>query len=132
MSCRSGGVLFLTKPAASRRTCLSKVLTNLRRAPVTWQAESEQDLILLSPAEEAMGRECSRGQSPPTHSTVLLGCRKSTIKTLVDHRSLFLVVSVNSKEMPLPSLQITREASHIFRIKNESSSIKTQSVILVL
>lgn len=57
VSCRSGGVLFLTQPAA-REACISKVLTDLQGAPVTWQAEREPNLTSLSAADEATDQEC--------------------------------------------------------------------------
>lgn len=93
---------------SAREACLSKVRLHLR-APVRWQAAGELDLILLSVRRRPWVRKAPKGwRAEPADSAVLQGCRKSTIKTQVDHRSLSLIATVNPRRGATASYLVFR------------------------
>lgn len=137
---RKSGVVFLSKPAVSQRSLsFPSATTSAGSDHLAGSRWTRLDLALS--VVEAMGQECPRGLGGRARLLHLLqGCRKSTVKTQVDHRSLFRIATVNPKEghcllLSLYLLLRLPEKPNIFFffwMKHECSSTKTQLVILVL
>lgn len=101
VSCKPSDVSFLIHHCEPE-----KPLSTVLKDPKGLQSPGGQNVTSIDLAFGCRGDQSGVPWGPEDRAHPLhlpQGYRKSTIKIQVDYRSLFLILSINSKEMPLPT-----------------------------